>query len=73
MALTYIKETHRTRGAQIEVALCPACLAESHWHGQSAHGYDREGYALELRPWRGEDRECSYCPTRHNAEQAAAL
>jgi len=61
MALTYIKETHRTRGLINEQLLCEKHFAELPAHLQASHGRDANGYTLEVRPWRGPDRECSSC------------
>lgn len=67
MALTHIKESHRTNiSAGAEVLLCPSCLNESVWHDATPHDYDRDGFRLEMRPWRGPDRECSLCPAKHS-------
>jgi len=67
MALTYIKETHRTEGVLLEIAVCPECFEDVAPEVQTAHDFNRQGYKVEVREWRGEDRECSYCPTRHLA------
>ena len=61
MALTYIKETHRTKGVIDELLLCAKHFAELPAHLQAPHGTDANGYRLEVRAWTGPDRECSYC------------
>ena len=68
MALTYIKETHRTQGVTFEVAVCAECLAREvapEFH----QSHTANGYRVEVRPWAGEDRECSYCDTRHEDDE----
>lgn len=64
MALTHIKETHRTRRSTdvvFEVALCEGCLARLTHDDKTAHGYDAKGYKREVMSWAGPARECSYC------------
>lgn len=67
MALTYVKESHRQDGKLFECVVCPHCFGENLSEAlQIAHDFDRAGYKVEHRPWSGEDRECTYCDTRHS-------
>lgn len=69
--ILYIEERHRVHGIQRAHVLCQSCFDELPADMQVS-GKDAHGYETIVRPWTGQQTDCTDCTMDVTPDQAEA-